>query len=71
MPTGIDPQVASETLSQSAESLRMAVEATAGDGESVDWCKIETALSAPDASLDTLRRALSTGQAALNQLFLS
>lgn len=58
------------TLSQTAESRRLAVEVLSEDRASIDWTRISDILGEADSGLEQLRHALACGTAALTQRFL-
>ena len=60
-----------QTISQSAEALRLATEVLSDDGESIEWKRIAGQLDKPEVGLAELRHALSCGSAALTQRFLN
>jgi [protein-PII] uridylyltransferase len=61
---------ADDTLSQSAEGLRLALEVLGDDHGSINWKRIADILDQPEVGLDILRHALNCGTAALTQRFL-
>jgi [protein-PII] uridylyltransferase len=62
--------VAEETMSQSVETLRLAIEVMTDDGGKIDWDRISDQLARPGVGLAELRHALSCGSAALSRRFL-
>ena len=64
------PAAADDTLSQSAEGLRLALEVLGADQASINWERVADILDQPEAGLDVLRHALNCGTAALTQRFL-
>ncbi len=60
-----------QTISQSAEALRLATEVLSDDGESIEWKRIAGQLDKPEVGLAELRHVLSCGSAALTQRFLN
>ncbi len=61
---------ADDTLSQSAEGLRLALEVLGADQASINWERVADILDQPEAGLDVLRHTLNCGTAALTQRFL-
>jgi [protein-PII] uridylyltransferase len=59
-----------DTLTQSAEGLRLALEVLGDDLGSINWERIDEILGQPEAGLDELRHGLNCGTAALSQRFL-
>ena len=59
-----------DTLSQSAEGLRLAIEALNDDHSLIKWERIADILDRPEAGLEEFRHALDCGTAALTQRFL-
>ncbi|NND35621.1 MAG: [protein-PII] uridylyltransferase [Gammaproteobacteria bacterium] len=60
---------AEETLSQSAEHLRLAADVMTGNLDEIDWPKLESRLAEPGLDLTVLRHILASGNAALTLQF--
>jgi len=60
-----------ETLTQSAETVRLAVEVMAENGDAIDWERISESLAKAGLDIEKLRYILACGSAALTQRFLA
>jgi len=71
MPLTAEPGMVEDTLSQPAETVRLAAEVMCSDLERVDWDSIQARLD--DSSLDTrgIRHVLACGTAALTRRFVN
>jgi [protein-PII] uridylyltransferase len=71
MPSTIDLSGAEETLTQSAETVRLAIEVLSENGDLIDWEHISESLANAGLDLEKLRHVLACGSAALTQRFLA
>ena len=71
MPSAIDFSSAEETLTQSAETVRLAIEVMTEKGDVIDWERISESLDNAGLDLEKLRHVLACGSAALTQRFLA
>ena len=70
MPQNTKLASSDETLSQSAEALRLALEVITTDGNAIDWTRVADILSGDNSALEMLRHALNCGSAAITRRFL-